>query len=387
MKSKLIFLIVSVFLFSFCSNTNKTENQDNKDTSIVKTEDDLKNNQTENTNNVQKEKKEININKLIPELSKHLSKEAEFNEKLKRYLFLLTSEIQSVEEIKQVFEMRNDLRYDFEDVSFQMYEQFGYANYQLWEKVEKELNFLGYSPYYAEGYLEGVGDFPILENEIEKYGTEDFKLYTDYFNKKSETFGGEYPFMDLHANIELVKIWETINQKYPQSSFTKEINDFCYWDIAPLFDVHNVVSDDGNAQLIIEDLGVDMYPGGTYEDNYIDFVEAGNTKLSAITEKVLKNISEIEIDANYSFDKVYLVVIERVDDYEEAQKKILKYISNNQDIVHIISVTEDSYNWFNYLVYRFYTDKSKAEKALEQAKQINSNASIVVVNNESLIID
>ena len=157
--------------------------------------------------------------KLLPEIT---SSDEKLQGKLKKYASIVLGDIKSVEAINNAFELRIELQ---EELSLAL-ENYFFDNdnsYEIWDDVETELNILGFQSIYAEGMFIGLAIFPILQKEINNYGTEEFQLYIKIIETNANTYGGEYPYMSLTAQADVIKLGELMLKNYKKSNYYKKV--------------------------------------------------------------------------------------------------------------------------------------------------------------------
>ena len=106
------------------------------------------------------------------------------------------------------------------------------------------------------------------------------------------------------------------------------------------------------------------------------------SKYTKVVKSVLKNPSTILYNEDFL---LYLVVVEMEDDYDQAEEKIFSYIEKGIDIPHHIIIT-DKENINHAIVYRFFTDLNKAQKALDYIIKNYKNAQIIPVDRSGKMV-
>ena len=230
----------------------------------------------------------------------------------------------------------------------------------------------------------GLDVFPVLEKEIESVASEEFKLKIAFKNAVALSSGGEYPYDTMSDDMEVVRIGEEIISKYPNSKTAELIKEDFINAVSCFTDFHVVVYSGSDDPAYIVGCGTEtsMYPGGSNKKNFLDFIDIlPGSKYSKVIKSILDNPSEISSDEN---SLIHLVVIDIEKDYKKIDQRIFNYIDNGIDIPHKIVVRSgDQADWA--IVYRFFSDKSKADKALRYIKQTYEDAEIITINSAGQI--
>lgn len=327
-------------------------------------------------------KKEEKNLKILYNLTKD---EPELDKLLREYVDLISApdDVSSEEEILEIFQMRDSLIIKLYPVIEQYYwVQVENDKYAEFENLEKELLEIGMTTVYAEGMVVGLVSSPILEKQIDEYGSDPFKLYCKFMYAYSNSQGGEYPFIDLSSQMQMVDLGEKLSQNYPDSKYNKMIETDYHLAVQTLTDFHKVTDlEQDFTQYIIEGMNVDYWPYGTDLENFTRFVQDyPNTKLTKVVKEILKNTSEIYYEyEGEGNDPIYLITIEELNDYLDAQDKVLDYVLNGVDIPHIIIIEHGS-EYSYAVVYRFYSDKDHADRMLNSIKVKYPYAYMLKVN-------
>lgn len=370
MKKVLFFVFIASFLAFGCKNNseNTTENDENTEVVNDNNEDDI-----EVTENPQK----IELF-YVPDIMNE--QPAEIKDKFNLYLDAFNSEITSEKQLMTVLNMRDSLIRDmttvFEDYYFENEE-----DYDTWDLIDRELDTLGFWTIYAEGMFVGFDVAPILEPEIEKFASEEFKLYLNFRNTYAEAQGGEYPYMSLFEYFEAVKAGEELYEKYPNSEYFDLIFDDYYDCLNAVTDIH-VVNNSGCFHGGFND---SEYPFATSCDDWAVLIkENPNSKFTPILQNLSDNTSSINVDYDVNEGEamsiIYVVVTDKVVDEEAAKFKIYDYLNHGLDIVHALTFENNGKTEY-YVAYRFYSEdyKSKAEESFEYIKSIAPNAQLIKV--------
>ena len=316
--------------------------------------------------------------KLLPEIT---SSDTKLQAKLKKYASIVLGDIKTEEAITNAFELRIELQ---DELSLALEDYFfdNENSYEIWEDVETELNILGFQSVYAEGMFIGLAIFPILQKEIKTYGTEEFQLYIKIIESNANTFGGEYPYMSLDAQAEVLKLGEIMLKKYKKSSYYAKVQPLIFDALYTYTDYHEVIGDEYK-QFCISGFSIEYWPTATdiaFHDNFIK--NNSNSMFHNIISKIRENVSEIDPDEPY----IYVIVTDKVKDYEEGQKIIWKYLLQDIDIPHNLILYLDNKTQ-NYVAYRFYTDIETVKIEIEKIKKIKPDAEIIKTDISGKIIE
>lgn len=298
--------------------------------------------------------------------------------KLKKYMTMLKGKINSEEEIIEIFELRKKIIAELDELIYEYLSQNGEYDHDL----EQALNYYGMQGTYAEGMYFGLDVAPVLEKEIKEYASEEFNLNIAFNNAVATAYQSEYPYDSMVDEMEIVKIGEKIMKKYPRSETAEKIEEEFMRAVWVFTDFH-VVTHSGrdDETYIVGGLDVDMYPAGSYKGNFEAYVkELPNSKYTKVIQAILDNPSEI----SYENTPVYLVTVDIESDSDKTNEKLFNFVDSGIDIPHRIIVRRGDKADYA-LVYRFFSDKEKADKALDFIKQTHEDAEIIVIDRKGQI--
>ena len=176
------------------------------------------------------------------------------------YLGMISEVIENENRIKEIFSYREQLmdRVDRLVVEFLNPNTMDYN-----EALEKELNSIGFQGRYAEGMYFELGVAPILEEEIERVASEEYKLKIAFDVAVASAYDTEYPFDSMDDEMEIVKIGEQINKKFPGSKTAEYIKTEFMQAVSCFTDFHVVIDPERNdSTYIVGGIDVDFYPAG-----------------------------------------------------------------------------------------------------------------------------
>jgi len=313
----------------------------------------------------------------------------ELNHRLHNYQQLIfnSSKITTEDQIREVFKYRDTLIVKLIPILEELFLQAQTQdNNQLWDNAVKELTLLGIQPVYAEGSLIGITFDTVLDETIERVASKEFQLYIAFDNAYAGSMDGEYPFLDLSEQMEMLRIGEKLLREYPEGAYSKIVEARFFKALRMMTDVHKVIDERHSESYCVYDTYTDYFPYVTDITNHKKFAEEYlDSRFSVVVGKILQNISEIHINNNGEYENLYLVEIDRFIDVNKAEKAVRNYLKNGIDVPHFFSVLGELPEEYS-VVYRFYSDSSKAAKALHKIRRIFNNARIVKINANHAIL-
>jgi uncharacterized protein YcfL len=372
MKKVLFFVFIVSFLAFGCKNSsdNSIENDDNSE--VVDDNDDI---DIEDVEEIQR----VELT-YIPAIMEEQSDE--IKQKFNLYFDAFNSEITSEKQLMAILDMRDSLIWDMVTV----FEEYYYKNeedYDTWSLIDIELDTIGFWTIYAEGMFMNLGEASILEEEIEKFASEEFKLYLNFKNEYSMAMGGEYPYMSLFEYFDALKVGEKMYKEYPNSKYFDLIFEDYYNCLNIVTDIHVV----NNEACFYSDFNDSFWPFATSCEDWAVLIEENpNSMFTPILQNLSDNTSSINIDYDVNEGEamsiIYVVATDKVVDAEAAKFKIYDYLHQGLDIVHALTF-ENNGKTEHYVAYRFYSEdyKSKAEESFEYIKSIAPNAQLIKVKH------
>lgn len=370
-KTLFLLFIASFFVFSCKNRANENEeNSSSDENEQILTEESIS-----NLEKIERVTLEY-LPKIIQEENEDFQKE--FN----MYLDAFNTKIESSKQLEAIFSMRDSLLRDLEAVMDNYYWEVGDLDWEHWEKIEEELDTIGFYSIYAEGMYVGLEAAPILSDEIEEFGSDEFKLYIDFKNTYALSMGGEYPYMSILPYFEVVAIGEVFYNKYQNSKYYELIVDDYMWSLMAVFDVHKVSfkGDEGSACFNGE-MNYSYWPFVTDCDGWKTILEENpNSMFAPLIQNMINNTSEIEVDMDNEgkLAEVYVVATDKFDSYIDANYKVFDYLHQGLDIVHPIQLKKDG-EPKTYVVYRFYSDYRTALASFDYINEIVANAQLFKV--------
>lgn len=357
-KTLILFLAVSLLFFS-CKNNKTNSNSTDGNNTTVNQNDEPDDVNTANSGDV------LEL-QYLPDIL--MSYNMDLYYKLVQYMDMFNSNITSEEKVLEVLNMRDSLINEMYTVMEEYFYQEGENDWDKWMLVDKELDTIGFWTVYAEGMLVDIDIAPILEDEIEQYTSDEFKVYMKFKTKYAESMGGEYPFMYVSGYFEAIVEGENMYKNYQGSKYFDQIYNSYKYCLSIVTDMHKVNFSETSSDCFYGDLNYSFYPFATTCNDLETIVENyPNSIFTPTLQKIQENMSTIEVDMDNDAIKseVFAIVIDKFDNYDFATDKIFEYLHHGQDIVHALSVKNNKDEIEIYTCYRFYSDNNTAQEQMQ----------------------
>ncbi len=326
------------------------------------------------------------LQKKLPQLYQLIGNKSAFKQAVNDYAYnvlnadkLITAEQPLMDLFKQrEEEIQPELHEFFQNLSGQKPDLF---NSEEGEKLIAELKSIGFTGIFAEGMYVYLGTAPIMVNQLKTLASEPFRLCIEFSDAEAEAWQGEYPYLDLTGEKKMVAIGEQILFKYPETEYAPKIREFFYMALNVLTDVRAMKNQNDLSFLTGGGLTLDPYPFATDIEQIKSFAtEYPQSRYAKVVQKITQDFSEITIDAELPLP-IYLVWIQEVtvnssaqqEDWDgcrtPAQKIKNVFLNKGIDIPHIVTVYQNNVETCG-VVYRFYSDKSKAELAVKNLQSM-----------------
>ena len=326
------------------------------------------------------------LQKEVPLLDSLLKADEQLHKTVNNYAFSILNADKIVNNevlLKQLFKFRNDsiLPALTEHLLKPME---GELFYEVGEQLEKELNHIGLTTVVAEGMFLDLAQYPMLQKEVDAYASEPYKLYQQFNDAHAASVGGEYTFLDLRPEQQMILIGERMRKDFPDHEYTKQIEGDFRFALRTMTDVHKLLESTGGS-LIYGNLNVDFYPFATENENYTTFIKNhADSQYHGVVQDIYESVSEIQTNKGGSYADLYLVVIDWLANSDDedappchhAVQEVYQYLDKGIAIPHALPLKKDG-KTMCALTYRFYADRKKAEKALATIKPQASNAKLV----------
>ncbi len=369
MKKITLFLVTMSFIFFGCGESDTTTSE--SDTTAVK---------SDTVKKIERVKLTV-----IPAIIEQSSKEVktEFD----AYLEAFNSEITSFEQLMKVYELRDSLINDLENIFYtKYYEEEEKQNdnfYEEWQIVENELQSVGFAGDYAEGMFQTLVISPILEAELNEFAPEDYNLYMQFENAYAASKGSEYPYINIDGYLKTILIGEKLLLNHKNSKYYELIKEKFNNSISCVLDIHKVQFSNDEKNYYNSQMTTEFYPFVGTCEGWTDFIKNNPTSIfTPIMKNLLDNMSLIKVKKEGASFKAFIVVTKKFINYEEANEQILKYIESGIDIVHNLRIITENDKEVFYTCYRFYTNKGKAKEAYKKISEKIKDAEIYKVEGD-----
>ncbi len=389
MKKTTIFLLAVIILIYSCKTSN------NSNTSSENIEEEVTEDITEeNTENIETDNfASFVFEDIFPELTKALSPNNDMLWTIKLYASSVLGEIESEEKVLEILDMRTQILkdYTFNEMLGNYYFAMEESEdiYTYWEKVEKELNIIGFQGIYVEGMFADLDNYTFLKKEIENYLQEEARLFIKLKETEANSRGGEYPYAGLDDYAKVIKVGEELLTKYPNHDKKEEINGIIFSSLYPFVDYHSIEIGNDYREYCVGRFSIDAWPMATDISYHDEFLENyPNSKYFGVIKSIRENHSVLEVDDdNGNILPIYVIVTDEVDDYDEAESKIWEYLNKGIDIPHNLILHNGENDDRYFVAYRFYPNKALANDALILISKTNKNAKILKVDGEGNFIN
>ncbi len=364
-------ILISIFATFILSCNNSSEEKENNNDTISKniSEQVVKQENVVETDTVN-ENKIVDNYKYLPKV---FHKEDSLYSEFERYLNLINGEVSSEKQIKDIFNLRKHL---MEYVSLKV-DKLCNQDGELAREAHEEFVSIGFLPVYVEGMYGALEQSQILNDEVEKYASEPFKLKIKFDNEYAKSIGGEYPYASLNEYLNAFEPAYELFSKYKETEYYKEIEDKFKNMLIEFVDIHKVNGGGDQNECFEGELHSSFYPWVTICNMPELFQKRfPNTVFTPIFKKLQENISEVSPK-----QENYLIVTDKIEgnDYDNATAKVFSYLEKGIDIVHYVKLKDKEDNDFFYIIYRFYSDKNRANEELTKILEVVSTAKIVTV--------
>lgn len=334
------------------------------------------------------------LQKEVPLLDSLLSADKRLHKTVNTYAFNVRHAGEIVKNemaLKQLFDFRNDsilpnlTEYLLKPLEGELY-------FEVGEQLEKELNHIGLSTVSAEGMFLDLAQHPMLQKEVATHASEPYKLYQAFNDAQAASMGGEYTFLNLSAEQQMIRIGEKMRKNFGDNEYTRQIEKDFRFALRTMTDVHKLQEASGG-NFIFGDLHVDFYPYATDAENYTGFIkDHTDSQYHGVVQNIYKNVSEIAANKGGGYSDLYLVVTDWLaanDDEdappcEAATQTVYEYLDKGIDIPHAVALKKEG-EVICAVTYRFYATRKKAEQALATIKPQAPDAKVyhaVYYNNE-----
>ncbi|MCC5943390.1 MAG: hypothetical protein JJT94_00530 [Bernardetiaceae bacterium] len=230
-----------------------------------------------------------------------------------------------------------------------------------------------------KGILDLAGG-AILQERLSNVSTPIYQYYRRLRFAEADSKGGEYPYMNLRDEMQIIEIAEKMQEKAPNNAYTREVTPSFKKALRPLTDIYLYEEPTAITCMAVAHLSRDHYPYASDIDLHKEFVRKyPNSKYAVIVSRILENTSRMNTK-----DTLYAIVLDTFEEakdydaYHHCEEKVIEYMRDKKlDVPHVIMYSKGNKNYCS-AAYRFYPEKEEIEKALEklnrpQAKIIKLN--------------
>ncbi|MEM6763422.1 MAG: hypothetical protein AAF655_00800 [Bacteroidota bacterium] len=248
--------------------------------------------------------------------------------------------------------------------------------YDQMDKFDEELTRLGIGMIVGEGMYAGLGPASIMRANLRLKATSGLQLYESFQDRRTISYNGEYPYMNMEPFMAMVQIGYDLHQSEDGESFSSLIEEDYRTALETITDIH-MVEDQGNTSLLVGKIHTDFYP-------YAGDISGINSYLAKHKDfpfqQVVKRIIESPSVMTAKPENLYLLVTDWVPTEEKAKAMIYQYLHSGKDIPHYLPVVKGSGQEEVALVYRFHEDPDAAQKAMDTCQKLNISAEAVMVS-------
>ncbi|WP_161626135.1 hypothetical protein [Hugenholtzia roseola] len=246
--------------------------------------------------------------------------------------------------------------------------------------IIKALSELGMQPTGAEGMFGGLVVAPTLLERLAAVTSAEYVLFQQIRAKEGESIGGEYPYLGLEAEAELIPLAEQYLREYPTSTRLKAVRQMLYRALIPFIDFNKGTATGGEDSYFVGGTCFEAYPCMTEIGEHQNFIKNNPQSIfTPLIKNALKNPSTADLETNPF--RLHAIVIRTEADLETAQERHLDALLEGKDWLHQFQYTSASGKTLQAIVYRVFTNKSKAEAA---RKNLNvADAKIVVLERDN----
>ena len=258
--------------------------------------------------------------------------------------------------------------------------------YEQFKILEGELNQIGLTLQTAEAMFIGLGPTAVLESDIERLGSEAYRLYLAFQNADAQARQGEYPYLNMEPFQEMIVLGEQLKSLVP-NPYVEKIEERYEEVLLAFTDVHLVrqatAREDEKGAPMVGGVHTDFYPYATETETLSEFAETqSQSSFSEVMRKISENMSEISDNP----ESVYVIVTEWANDEEMAQSRVVSHLNAGEDIPHYLKIRRGDGTDRYAVAYRFYEDEEKANAAFEKIENTYPDARLVYcsVKNQEL---
>lgn len=248
---------------------------------------------------------------------------------------------------------------------------------QVMQRLFDELEQLGMTLVTAEGMIYGVGKAFLLPEVAQRVASPDYLAFLQFESAFASSRSGEYPYMNMEPWQEMVVHGEQL-RSMPNTPYWSQVEDEFYNAVRVVSDLHLVQS--GNAREadggtpVVGGINTEFYPYAADVQALTDF---GGRYPESQLGKTIQRIAQNPSIMTDSPENLYVILLEWIEEEEAAQRKVMRYLSEGEDIPHYLPVVRGDGSTQYAISYRFFEDESQANQAYEKFQASHPDAQLI----------
>ncbi len=378
----LFFSLISLFIASGCSSSGSSSsanslNEQSEGDSVSQASDASRRMRSRGLND-HSDQPGFSFEREFPALTQALSHQPELLQTLSGYAQTVVNPdaIRSEEILINILEQRDSVMIPRVEAAL-MTADANQDLYTVYDQLQNELQRIGMQMTFAEGTFTSIGPSSFLQEQMEQYASKAFQFYLNFSEARTESFNGEYPFLNMKPYQDMIEIGMELSALNENTYFPK-IKDHYQQALIYFSDIHRVQDPTArNASLFVQGVETDMYPYMTEADTRVAYInQPGSSNFRKAMERILANPSTMSIKP----DHLYLVVVEWADNEEMARSRVTDHLTSGEDIPHHLQINLPDGTSRYAIVYRFFEDESNAEQAFETAQTSFPSVELMMVS-------
>lgn len=247
--------------------------------------------------------------------------------------------------------------------------------YEQAEALYTEAAALALQPISAEGMLFDLAPAPMMDGVLTTLGTPDIRAYVDFMDARGASLGGEYPYMGLDPQIQMILAGERLRSEYPSSPYVAKTQEAFSEAILTLASLHPVHMEGIDGQWLVGVATTEFYPWAADSDALAEVARVASTSRYA---KPLAAILANPPIATSEGPMSVVVVSDAYASREDAAARALAFLDRGIDVVGPMVIDD---GW--YVVYRYYpADERSADVAFDRAGAMGLSPEVLTYTPE-----
>lgn len=314
----------------------------------------------------------------FPKLDSLTQSAPDLNADLRSYadMVLNPDKIRSEADILQVIDYRD--HQIMERLSAQLLNADEGRMFEIFAPLDAELNRLGMQMNVVEGMFADLGPATFLEAEMNQYASRGFRLFMAYEHARTQSYNGEYPYLNMEATREMLQLGEQI-MDLDSSPYPDQIGESYERALLAFMDIHAVKDPNarGGLEFFVSGLNTDHYPFVTENETRREFAsQEDEDPLHEVMSRILDTPSTMTKRPNH----LYLIVVEWADDEAMAKSRVISHLRKGEDVPHYLPVNLPDGTLKYAVVYRFFEAEELAENAFVRAQAAYPEAEFMMVS-------